>query len=328
MCISIRPTEFGKTITGIYEAPGGWHVEFYQNTVGRPAPATRRRGAGLLSAEPLGAPGNWADDAPSAVAIPDNWLDDEPRGNALVMPIFGDWDSIELLSGMKSVPNALKDIRTALQPISKSLSFSLGGSRGARSADVVIEQYDVYTIVRASSPKLIPEAVKALPANVRPPINQPQFDALDLWYRINNIAVPFAVCCFAEESAREAKPIAFKYRPLVPGFFSIYTLDEHEGGVPKLDAEVDLDHNVFVGSYRMAENAGNPVHYSDNIPADLRPYLPTQVIGAAFEKGTRLVNGDIVISVEDVVAGRFNAYRALPPGAPKRARTKLLVSEY
>lgn len=297
MCISIAPVSFGNTVTGLYEADHRTHVIFYQNVVSPTGASSqaatsrspRRRGA----------------------SAPANWTGRKASGNALVIPIMtDDFKSIRLLTETADTPDLLADVRRALAPPRRRSRGGLRGSKGMGD-QVIIQQFDIYTLVLATRASLIPDAVEAVPAAKRPPLTRALFDQLEAWYDC-----PFAVACFSDADKGESKPVAYAYTPRYPDYFMIYTLDGHDGSVPDLDAVVDLDHTVFAGSYRM--EGGSTVNYSDEIPAGLSKFVPKAVVGRAFPKGTRMVNGDIVVAVDDVVAGRFEAFRAVPPNAPER----------
>lgn len=327
MCLSIAPTTFGKTITGLYEADAKTHVIFYQNAVGTTpggshphrryvggnsgllsmtAPPTRR-GRGRSSGEPS----NW--DIPETTTSTGAKQSDQANGNALVIPLMTkSFKSIKLLREFANMPNMLKDIRRTLQPVSRG-GMRRGGMLSASKGidQVQILQYDIYTIVLATRASLIADAVAELPSNIRPPLAQDLFDKLEEMYDC-----PFAVACFDNAKAGESKPIAFAYTPKYPKRFMIYTLDGHDGKVPDLNATVTLDHVVFVGSY--LQQNGAHVSYRDEVPAEVAKYLPKTVVGKTFPAGTRMVNGDILVSVDDAREGNFNAFRVLPPKGPAR----------
>lgn len=331
MCLSIAPTTFGKTITGLYEADAKTHVIFYQNAVGTTpggfhphrryvggstsgllsmtAPPTRR-GRGRRSSGD-GEPSNW--DIPETTTSTGAKQSDQANGNALVIPLMTrSFKSIKLLAEFANMPNMLKDIRRTLQPVSRGGMRRGGVLLGSKGVDQVqILQYDIYTIVLATRASLIADAVAELPSNIRPPLAQDLFDKLEEMYDC-----PFAVACFDNAKAGESKPIAFAYTPKYPKKFMIYTLDGHDGKVPDLDATVTLDHVVFVGSY--LQQNGAHVSYRDEVPAGVAKYLPKTVVGKTFPAGTRMVNGDILVSVDDAREGNFNAFRVLPPKGPAR----------
>lgn len=320
MCISVAPAAFGQTITGIHEAPDGSHVVYYQNVVGSP-----RGSSGFVSSTRSSAPFNWLvpeKAGQSAPQMPSNWeITDEPRGNALVIPLVtGDFGSVELLRGTGQTPRLLADIRKVLPaPLTRGIpNLSMAISLDTEKSMVVIEQFDIYTIVRAERASAIPQAVSMVDARRRPPLNAELFETLERWYDC-----PFAVACFNPADQGESKPIAFRYEPKYREVFMIYTMDAHDGGVPDLNARVGLDHTVFASTHD--GRRGKEVRYTDSISTELRPYVPSHVVGRSMPEGTELLNGDILVSVESVRAGEFEAYRVLPPNAP--ARKPQLLSE-
>ncbi len=319
MCLSIAPVKFGKTITGLYEADDNTHVIFYQNAIGATRlPISRSRRSPVLS---LTAPRGGT----AKKELPKNWGSgkagsDAANGNALVIPLMTDnFDSVRLLRETAKTPSLLTDIRTVVQPVSRGV-LRKGIPFGTKGTDQVrIEQFDIYTLVTASRASLIPDAVKAVPSNKRPPLNQAIFEKLEEWYDC-----PFVVACFDNAQAGESKPIAYAFEPRYPGQFLIYTLDGHDGTVPNLDETVTLDHAIFAGSYRSSK--GRPVNYRDTIPAALKKYVPTHVVGDAFPVGTKLINGDILVHVDDVIEGNWAPLRVLPPNAPYRQEMTLAAA--
>ena len=305
MCIAIAPMpqSFAKTVEGLFEAETGEHVSFYSNTVGRP----RHRPSDLIAAAPRGiAPRQQT----RRSGRPSHWKVNEALGNALVIPLLtDDFESIHLLRETADTPNLLRDIRSALTPPRPKTRGGRGVSFGMGADSVKIENFDIYTLVQASRASLIPDAVRLVDSKKRPPLNAKLFEFLESAYDC-----PFVVACFDPSEGGSSKPIAYRYRPRYADLFMIYTLDSHDGSVPKLDEVVTLDHAVFAGSYRM--KGGTPVDYSDKIPASLRPYVPTNVVGRSLD-GKKLVNGDIVVSVDDVVAGKFDALRVSPPNVER-----------
>lgn len=321
MCMSIAPVKFGKTVTGLFEAAPKVHVIFYQNAIGATTlPFGRRRGgAGDLIAMTAprtptrrgsGVPKNWDTGKKSG--------SEAANGNALVIPLMTNkYKSIKLLRDTADMPRLLDNIRTAVQPVSRG-GLRRGNSKSVAFGvdSVTIEKFGIYEIVTASRAGLIPDAVKSIESRKRPPLAADVFAAIEEWYDC-----PFAVACFNNADVGESKPIAFAYEPKFPGQFLIYTLDGHDGTVPDLNATVDLDHAVFAGSYRAS--TGNPVHYTDSTPAALAKFLPKFVVGDAFPAGTRMINGDILVQVDDVVEGKWDPSRVLPPNGPERAPMSL-----
>lgn len=348
MCITSGKSEMSNTIVGNYKMADGRHVCFYQNrnepigdrTLAQ-MPAVRHQ---LLSMSRR--PGNFqVEQIPANYSIaglnPESVDNNEPRGNALVIPIFTDaanFDAIELLN-TTAVPSFLFDIRDALSPRTRSLTLSL--ERGINE-DVRIEQMGIYTVVICRSASQIPEATKAVEARKRPVLNQALFDHLAQDYD-----VPFAVACFSNEDIGDSLPIAFAYEPKWPEIFLLYTMDAHDGNYPDYDAAVGLDHTIFAAAHGMIggvspwytdqavafyhnlwKSHGGPGAFADDGTGHqsvekLARYLPTTVNGLTIRKGNRMINGDIMVSIEALMRGHFEAYRVLPANAPSRAPIKL-----
>lgn len=314
MCISIGPTSFSKTIHGAFEVHVGGvdrHAVYYQNTIGAP-PQRQRRSI----APPTGTPRQFLGRRPAWAqqGAPSNWADptssNDPRGNALVIPLLGERETIELID-LRTNRSCLKNIAEAVKPQSrglKSLSFSLGATKG-----VEVIEYDVYTVLLADHPTFISEAVAQLPANKRPPLNPALFEALGRYYDS-----PIAVCCFDPEKAGEAAPVGFHYVPFDPDHLFLYTLDGHDGELPNLKVPVKLDHTLFVGSCYRAGGHGTgayvQVNYDEARSLPMSSLLLDSVMGT--EVNNEYLNGDVIFSVKEVRAGIFRGRRVLPPGAP------------
>lgn len=88
-------------------------------------------------------------------------------------------------------------------------------------------------------------------------------------------------------------------------------LDCHTGDIPDLNAIVEVDHVIAVGSSQML--GGQRVQYRDVASASVQPYLCKKVIGARFRRGMK--NGDFKCKLKDVRNGKFSANRCPPIGA-------------
>ncbi len=76
-----------------------------------------------------------------------------------------------------------------------------------------------------------------------------------------------------------------------------------------------LDHTIFVGSYLTDAKHCGKIRYSDQIAADLKPYLLPHAMGINL-KHEVMENGDFVFQTKAVRAGHFEGFRGLPPKAP------------
>jgi len=193
---------------------------------------------------------------------------------------------------------------------------------------VRIINFDVYTIVVARDAADIETVLNsdAVPEERRPTISAAMIQAYTEWYP----GWAIAVCCFSTTEPKVAKPLLFGYRPTKqddPDMFFIPTLDAHDGGVPDLTADVEVDHTIFVATNDMAASLKHWVDYSDahgfSEPSSVIERLPRAVAGRQIRRMMR--NGDIVIRRADLAAGVFRGLRALPPGATTKV-TPVFVS--
>ncbi|MBX9686510.1 MAG: hypothetical protein K2X27_07395, partial [Candidatus Obscuribacterales bacterium] len=177
MCVSLRPAHFSDTTVGTWEGNDGRRYLAYQNTaqslvpgsgVSSPSPARRgptRRGSRSLGLTAPRRPSNWTFEDAETPQAP-------PSGNAMILPIPDALRNIKVLD-TKTCPNFLKDIRSALAPVSKSRGpLRRGPVLGADNA-VRIVQVGVFTVVLSASARAIAEALKkGVAADRRPQLDQ------------------------------------------------------------------------------------------------------------------------------------------------------------
>lgn len=233
------------------------------------------------------------------------------QGNAIILPfpaVPGTMSQKNFLTGMDVCPHVLKDMADAVTPRTRS-SFSLeDSSKGSRSLGVEIFELDIYTVVLAQKAQLIADVIGDVSKEKRPPLKPHLFGNYDEWYP----DWPIAVCCFNNEEAALANPIMAWYEPLRPEFLFAPALDCHTGDVPDLRAQVKVDHTLVVGAGAAPNGRGARVHYQDEIPAHIKPYLPNRVIGGQLR--LMMSNGDFVFRTDQVEEGIFQPMRLLPPG--------------
>jgi len=165
----------------------------------------------------------------------------------------------------------------------------------------------IYTVVLAQDPRDIPSALNQVPRSKRPVLNPALFDAYARWYPNWTIAL----CCFSNRRARLANPLLWWYQPMHPDRLFLPAVDCHTGDIPNLDAAVDVDHVIAVGSHRMT--GGHRVHYRDAVPHEVARYVRPSVIGERFAGS--MPNGDFVCQLEDVWQGTLSAARSKPVAA-------------
>lgn len=295
MCVSAWDATFSSTITGTCEVMVDGrvnHVVWYENQVGRD---TSHRG------EPVAIQG---------------------YGNCLLIPLLGLWESIRLLNPADT-PRLLSNIGNALDIPANDFLLPLAAAlvrpRRAPEGRVAFLQFDVYDLLLAEYASDIPGLLPQIQERKRPAVNDDVFTVLGDWYRS-----PIAVCCFNSEDQAKSKPLGFAFEPIDPDNLVVYTLDAHDGGVPKASAQVIVDHIIFVGSYLMADSFGMEVTYQDKIPDHLQPYVPSRVMGMPL-RVEKLINGDIVFRTKDVRNGLFEGTRKLPQYAPSREEADHLI---
>lgn len=341
MCCSAWPATFSRTITGTWEVMVDdrlMHVLWYQNRVGSGAQGgfNRQIFDVLVRArlsDPRSSLAQYAG-VMEANGITEQEIENkvasiegrsarvvEPvaqkaelsgKGNCLIIPLLGKWESIRLLNTYDT-PNLLEDISKSLvMPIQHSPpgSLSLTASFGGTGGGIVFLQFDIYDIVLAERAADIPQVLAQINPQKRPEVNDAVFGMLDRWYMC-----PVAVCCFNDSQSGEAKPLGFAFEPLYPDKLVVYTLDGHDGKPPNPNTLVKVDHDIFVGSYLMKAASHARVSYSDDIPAHLSPYILRDILGMQI-KDKRMENGDFLFSTEQVRKGVFQGLRSLPPMAP------------
>jgi hypothetical protein len=210
--------------------------------------------------------------------------------NAMILPFptnvpMGPLNAIKT-SGMKGF---LNDIVEATKIPTKSMrSFSYAAVAGM--SDSLAQVFDVgsYTVVLADKVTQVPEALKRV-ATIRRPEVTTQFL---LHYGRLYPNQPVALCCW-DGTIKDIEPLLWWYEPKNPDELFIPTMDAHDGGPPDLNATVDTDHFITVGS-RIQSN-GHEVSYSDFLPADALALLPLKAHG--HQVPYKIQNGDSFVSV-------------------------------
>ncbi|WP_019634784.1 hypothetical protein [Actinomadura atramentaria] len=168
---------------------------------------------------------------------------------------------------------------------------------------VQVFEHDVYTVLLADDPTLIPAALHRVPPRRRPPLRT---DLLE-FYADAYPGHVMAVCCFDNADARRAKPLLLWYEPTDPDRIVLPALDCHTGAPPDLDRPVPTDHWILFGLDDAGDDWGEPVEYPGALRHELREFLPRAVLGTEFT--APLPNGDFAVAVDDLRAGRLNVER-------------------
>lgn len=283
MCICMEPAKLSKTVLYAGEAKRDGktvHVLGYQNT-----------------AQHLG---------------------EGTGGNAMILPIpsaapMGPANVLDT----SSCPSILKDIAEAIpRPRSRSLGFSKGLDMDDMSFSVQVFDTGIYTVVLASPGAGVAEIRRALDGQVSDERRPPVKDAMIASFLANYPKSHLALCCFGNADEIEADPLLWWYEPIDSEVLFAPGLDAHDGNPPDLRAEVEVDHQVAFGSYRL--EAGAPVAYSDTgIPTAVKALLPAKINGKIYRG--EAPNGDFACRIEDLLKpsqpGGLKVDRVPPPGA-------------
>ncbi|MFE0703976.1 hypothetical protein [Streptomyces sp. NPDC058872] len=196
----------------------------------------------------------------------------------------------------------------AVRPTAASADEDGPAWMGEADAPVVhVFQHDVYTVVLASEPTLVPAALARVPWPQRPALSPELF----AFYAEKYPGHAMAVCCFDTAQAARAKPLLLWYEPLDPDRLCLPALDCHTGGVPPLDADVATDHWVVYGTDEAPEGWGVPVPDRKRMRHELRSFLPDRIMGEYY--GEPMPNGDFVLRHEDLLAGDLARVRRVGP---------------
>lgn len=189
-------------------------------------------------------------------------------------------------------PKFLDEISSATR-MTRLLSAD-GITKGARSFGIA-QVFDVgsYTVVLADNVAQVPEALEKVPENKRPAVSADFLKAYGELYPNQ----PVALCCW--NGAVEAEPLLWWYEPKNPETLFVPTMDAHDGSAPDLNADVDTDHIVSVGSTISISRSyyTGTVLYSSSL-GEAANLLPKHVVG------TKLVghykNGDCFVNVSEL----------------------------
>ncbi|MFG2329812.1 hypothetical protein ACGFMM_09300 [Streptomyces sp. NPDC048604] len=177
---------------------------------------------------------------------------------------------------------------------------------------VHVFEHDVYTVLLADDPTLIPAALARVPFHKRPVLAPELFAFYAEAYPDHAVAV----CCFDNAQARQAKPLLLWYEPLDADELTLPALDCHTGAAPDPGVPVPTDHWLLFGSDEVPADWGVPVSYPQKLRHSLLDYLPQRIVGTYCDEP--LPNGDFVLRHQDLLDGRLEAVRRLVPDRPLR----------
>ncbi|MFJ2740619.1 hypothetical protein ACIO3O_13220 [Streptomyces sp. NPDC087440] len=193
--------------------------------------------------------------------------------------------------------DVLQRMVDAVRPVAVAAEAGGAAWMGWEPEPVQVFDHDVYTVLLAADPTLIPAALEQVPPHRRPEV-APE---LLRFYADHFPDHTIALCCFDNADAQRAKPLLLWYEPLDPDRLIVPALDSHTGGAPDLDAAVPVDHWVLFASDEAPADWGEPVRYPGNIRDRLRAFLPATVVGRYFGADQDLPNGDFTVTHHDLL---------------------------
>lgn len=204
--------------------------------------------------------------------------------------------------------DVLRRMVDAVRPRTRSAAAPMDWMGAAPGGAVEVFDHDVYTVLLADDPTLLPGALAKVPKRKRPRLD-PELMA---FYARAYPGHSVAVCCFDNADAREAKPLLLWYEPHDPDVLTAPALDCHTGGPPDPDGLVGVDHWVLFGTDEASPEQGAPVTYRRGMRHELRRFLPDRVVGARYTGS--LPNGDFALAHADLLAGDLGRVHRVGPG--------------
>jgi hypothetical protein len=301
MCIFSNLAEVEGTRIFVGANSGWQHFVIYQNKVANLA-------APIKPSFPAGKSGlsnPW--NSPSGKVV--------TPGNAMIFPVPAKHPiTPDNLVSLDNCSSLLKDMWRFANP-----AVSMGITRGFDEVPKSISVYEIglYTVVisnNANTEAVMQVIEKKVPADRLPSIDPQLID----WFAKMYNGWPLIIACFANTASEWSVPFGVFYDPIWPDLIFVPGADAHDGEPPKIGLPVDVNHVLMFG----ADKVSNGVPFSDVLKAgaasrlgmELTAKLPGMFTGV--EATGRLPNGDWVIQLSDVMAGRVNEtlVRAEPPG--------------
>lgn len=184
--------------------------------------------------------------------------------------------------------NIMRDYAQAVRP-----PRSRYGGPAPASESVQVFDKGSFTVALADKASDLAGAVGRIPANKRPEVNAEVFAVYDQLYP----GWKMALCAW--DGTLEAEPLLWWYEPQDPTTLFMPALDAHDGGPPRIGANVEVDHSVVVGS--VTNPTGKQVLFRDALPTHLTPFLATKVSGVEFHERS-MRNGDFVCPTNNLGA--------------------------
>ncbi len=224
------------------------------------------------------------------------------------------------LISAEGMPNFLKEMTTV-----ETEDFYLGASRtvakSLEAGDVEVQKYGLYDVVvfKSASFDAIQKAIDTKVAIER----QPELDKEAISFIINaynpNGENNFAVALFCYDpyqvagESKESLPVTILYQTSYPEVLYFSGLDQHDPNKrPDFKELVSTNHQIAWGFEKTPDRVTHNVKYTAKI-GTLGGIVPERV-AVSTHKG-RLINGDFVVLLNNLRAGRLTVERWQPPSA-------------
>lgn len=204
--------------------------------------------------------------------------------NAMILPI----PSAAPLDERNAIDTRkFRDFLEVIHDANEVLPPDLGRGRAGFAGAAPAKVFDVgtYTVVLADGAEAISAAIERVPVEKRPPDNRALYAAFEEHYP----GWALAVCCW--NGVIEPEPLLWWYEPLDRDWIFAPALDAHDGGPPRIGAEVEVEHYLaFGGSMYARGNRVRRFDRRDGVPAEAIGLLPRSVHGTRVEG--KMPNGD------------------------------------
>ena len=283
MCISAQPAQFKGTRILVAAQKDGTHIVFYDC----------KAKSGAIASESSFPPA--VDETTQLPEVP--LMEGSSNANAMILLIpRKKGTEIEVID-TEGAETILQDLSDSCRTLEASFSLSSRGA-GVKGTFRVTET-GIFHVVTADSASQILEGIASdkVPVGKKADVSRELLEGLEK--KAPDYA--FAVACFNNNQSKRAAPVGIQYTPALPDYFVFPALDGHDGNAPT-DEDVGIDHELFAGA---VEGSGlkaiNGVEVQYKYTGSIRHLLPKHVTYRKFPEGTKMPNGDFVISVTDAL---------------------------
>ncbi len=310
MCCVVGKTEVDFPITRLASGRLGddRHVLLYGNTIVKPPsppkPVMRTQPSGSLNLN------DWVADQFGGLNV----------GGAMWIQVPARPGSVKLVRSAEGGKKLLEDLTKIWEPpVSKGVIM---GDFMSRAPAFTVQDYnDVYTVALVNDLSALDQALAEIarlhPRRV-PAIDSSHVDLFQRGYPAGEWT--HLICGFDPDEVEQEKlaaPIIVTYDPSAPSFLYLPMLDQHKPDqLPQLEGKVDRAHlnSCFVHGMQSGQDVASSVSNMRSLGNDLYQIMVSarKVLGGSFYG--QHPQGDMWVSISDLVKGRFTPKFLLPPG--------------